>query len=199
MIDNTVFTSISSYVEDYLTGAVSVLFKLNRTHMEDMISQLISLKKREGRLFLIGVGGSAANCSHAVNDFRKICGIEAYTPVDNVSELTARTNDDGWETVFVKWLEGSHLTKKDVVMVFSVGGGNVEKNVSANIVKALQYAKEMNTTILGIVSRDGGYTKQVADTCILVPIIADSTITPYAESFQVLLWHAMVNYPELRK
>ncbi len=199
MAENTVFTSVSSYIEDYLTGAVSVLFKLNRLHIEEMISQLSSLKKREGRLFLLGVGGSAANCSHAVNDFRKICGIETYTPVDNVGELTARTNDDGWETVFVKWLEGSRLTKKDAVMVFSVGGGNVEKNVSANIVKALQYAKEIGATILGIVSRDGGYTKQVADTCILVPVIADATITPYAESFQAVLWHALVNYPELKK
>lgn len=187
------------YINDYLKGAVEIIQKLNRQEIEKTIALLLKVKKNNGRLFLLGVGGGAANCSHAVNDFRKICNIEAYTPIDNVSELTARTNDDGWETVFVNWLKQSRLTKKDAIMVFSVGGGNLEKNISANIVRALQYAKEIGTTILGIVSRDGGYTKKVADTAILIPIISDEAITPYAESFQGLLWHAIVNYPELKK
>jgi len=161
--------------------------------------ELVNLKKRGGRLFLLGVGGSAANCSHAVNDFRKIANIECYTPVDNVSELTARTNDDGWDTIFTQWLIGSKLSKNDAVMILSVGGGNKEKNVSTNIVSALDYAKKLGTTILGIVSRDGGHTKKVADVCILVPVINDKSITPYAESFQALLWHCMVNYPGLKE
>lgn len=189
---------VGKYVEDYLAGAVSVLFKLVRPDFEKMIEKLVELKKRKGRLFLIGVGGSAANCSHAVNDFRKICHIETYTPVDNVSELTARTNDDGWDTIFINWLKGSNLSKNDAIMVFSVGGGNVEKNISANIVHALEHAKKTGTTILGIVSRDGGYTKQVADICVVIPIISDETITPYAEAFQAVLWHGIVNYPTLK-
>ena len=147
----------------------------------------------------MGGGGSAANCSHAVNDFRKIAGIECYTPVDNVSELTARTNDDGWDTIFTEWLKGSNLTKNDAIMIFSVGGGNKEKNVSTNIVSALDYAKKLGTTILGVVSRDGGQTKKVADVCILVPVITDKSITPYAESFQALLWHCFVNYPGFKE
>jgi len=156
------------------------------------------VKKQDGRLFLLGVGGSAANCSHAVNDFRKIAHIETYTPVDNVSELTARANDEGWDTIFVEWLKGSHLSKKDVVMVFSVGGGNLEKNISTNIVSALKYAKKIGAKILGIVSRDGGYTKKVADVCILVPVSRDEMITPLAEAFQAVIWHAMVNHPLLQ-
>lgn len=188
-----------SYIEGYLRGATVVIDQLSRVDIEKTIRLLLDLKKRKGRLFLLGVGGSAANCSHAVNDFRKICHIEAYTPVDNVSELTARTNDDGWDTVFVNWLKGSNLRKKDAVMVLSVGGGSLERNVSTNIVKALEYAKVVGSTILGIVSRDGGYTKQVADACILVPVIASETITPYAEAFQAVLWHAMVNFPEFKK
>lgn len=191
--------SLTDYVQEYLEGVVSVILRLNKSEIEATVEQLIELKKREGRLFLLGVGGGAANSSHAVNDFRKIAGIEAYTPVDNVAELSARTNDDGWDTVFVNWLKGSRLTKDDGIMVYSVGGGNLEKNVSANIVKALKYAKEMNTTILGIVGRDGGYTKQVADACILIPVINDATITPYTEAFQAVIWHALVNYPGLKE
>jgi D-sedoheptulose 7-phosphate isomerase len=144
------------------------------------------------------VGGSAGNCSHAVNDFRKLCNIETYAPTDNVSELTARTNDEGWDTVFSKWLKTSRLSKNDAILVFSVGGGNLEKNISTNIVSALQYGQEIGTTILGIVSRDGGYTKKVATACVLIPIISDESITPYAESFQGLLWHGIVNYPDLK-
>ena len=191
--------NVKSYVENYLAGAVSVLFKLVQEDVEKIIHELIDLKKRKGRLFLLGVGGSAANCSHAVNDFRKICNIEAYSPVDNVSELTARANDDGWDTVFVNWLKGSFLNKNDAIMVFSVGGGNLEKNVSTNIVRALQYAKDIQTPILGIVSRDGGYTKKVAKACVLVPVISDESITPYAESFQVVIWHGIVNYPSFKE
>lgn len=187
-----------SYIEEYLEGALSVLFRLSRDDIRKTIDHLVELKKRKGRLFLLGVGGSAANCSHAVNDFRKICHIEAYTPVDNVSELTARTNDDGWDTVFVNWLKGSQLTKNDCIMVFSVGGGNLEKNISSNIVRALEYAKSLKTTILGVVSRDGGYTKRVADACVLVPVIKNETITPYAETFQTVVWHLIVFHPLLR-
>lgn len=190
--------SLASYYKTYLEGAIEVINALNQKDLENATRILLALKKRKGRLFLIGVGGSAANCSHAVNDFRKICNIETYTPLDNISELTARTNDDGWESVFANWLKGSRLNKKDVVMVFSVGGGNPEKNISVNIIKALQYAKKTKTTILGIVSRDGGYTKKVADVCILIPIISDDRTTPYAEAFQAVLWHAIVNYPPMK-
>lgn len=187
-----------NYINRYLGGALSALYQLNKQDIADMIQRLATLKKNKGRLFLIGVGGSAANCSHAVNDFRKIAKIEAYTPTDNVAELTARTNDDGWETIFSNWLKISNLSKNDAIMVFSVGGGNIEKNVSVNIVKALEYAKEVGTITLGIVSRDGGYTKKVADCCILIPVISDETITPFAESFQGLLWHLIVTHPELK-
>lgn len=190
--------SLASYYKTYLEGAIEVINALNQKDLENATRILLALKKRKGRLFLIGVGGSAANCSHAVNDFRKICNIETYTPLDNISELTARTNDDGWESVFANWLKGSRLNKKDVVMVFSVGGGNPEKNISVNIIKALQYAKKTKTTILGIVSRDGGYTKKVADVCILIPIISDDRTTSYAEAFQAVLWHAIVNYPPMK-
>lgn len=189
----------SYFSQEYLDGAVEAIKKLSVEDIDATIEQLLNLKKRSGRLFLLGVGGSAANCSHAVNDFRKIAGIECYTPVDNVSELTARTNDDGWDTIFTEWLKGSNLSKNDAVMIFSVGGGNKEKNVSTNIVSALDYAKKQGATILGIVSRDGGQTKKVADVCILVPVITDKSITPYAESFQALLWHCFVNYPGLKE
>lgn len=186
------------YFQGYFEGATEIINRLDKKEIKKTLDELIKLKKRNGRLFLLGVGGSAANCSHAVNDFRKICGIESYAPTDNVGELTARTNDDGWETVFVNWLKGSHLTKKDAVIVFSVGGGNLEKNISANIVSALVYAKKIRSTILGIVSRDGGYTKKVATSCILIPVIDKDSITPYAEAFQAVVWHALVFHPKLR-
>jgi len=189
---------LNQYTEDYLAGAVSLLFKLNKDDINKVIEQLIELKRRQGRLFLLGVGGGAANCSHAVNDFRKICHIESYAPTDNVGELTARTNDDGWNTVFINWLKISQLSKKDAVMVFSVGGGNKEKNISANIVEALKYAKDKGVMILGIVSRDGGFTKKVADACVLIPVVADDKITPYAEAFQAVVWHCIVFHPQLR-
>lgn len=190
--------SINEYTQKFLAGAITIIQQINMDDYNKMFKELLKLKQRQGRLFIIGVGGSAANCSHAVNDFRKLCNIETYAPTDNVSELTARTNDEGWDTVFSKWLVTSHLNNKDAILVFSVGGGNLEKNISANIVSALQYGQEIGCTILGIVSRDGGYTKKVATACVLVPIISDDTITPYAESFQGLLWHGIVNYPELK-
>lgn len=188
-----------AYIDEYLGEALSVIFQLSKKDIADCIKLLLSLKKRKGRLFLLGVGGSAANASHAVNDFRKITGVEAYTPTDNVSELTARANDDGWETVFVNWLKGSNLNRKDLLLILSVGGGNLEKNISTNIVEALKFAKSINCQIIGVVSRDGGYTKQIADICIMVPVTKDAFITPFAESFQALIWHLIVFSPALRE
>ena len=187
-----------TYTDEYLGGALSAIFQLSKKDINNVIDLLSKIKKDKGRLFLLGVGGSAANCSHAVNDFRKIAGIEAYTPVDNVAELTARTNDDGWATIFVAWLKTSNLSNKDAVMVLSVGGGNLEKNISVNIVEALKYAKSIQAKILGIVSRDGGYTKQVADGCIIIPVIKNEFITPFAESLQALIWHLIVFSPKIR-
>ncbi len=188
-----------TFAQNYLEGAIQVIEKLSNDDIEATIDALVELKDRKGRLFLLGVGGSAANASHAVNDFRKICKIETYAPTDNVSELTARTNDDGWDTVFTPWLRNSHLSSNDMVMVLSVGGGNLEKNVSPNIVSALKYAQEIGSTITGIISRDGGYTARVADVSILVPVIDDALITPYAESFQELLWHLFCFNPRLKE
>lgn len=182
----------------YLDAAVKLIGQINRQEIEATIKVLVNLKKKGGRLFLLGVGGSAGNCSHAVNDFRKICKIEAYAPTDNVSELTARANDDGFDTVFNKWLEVSQLSSNDVVMVFSVGGGNIEKNISVNIVKALEFAKKVGSPILGIVSRDGGYTKKVAKVSIHLPISEPELITPLSESFQAVIWHSIVTHPKLR-
>jgi D-sedoheptulose 7-phosphate isomerase len=171
---------------------------LDQPAIENMVDCLATLRARGGRLFLLGVGGSAANCSHAVNDFRKIVGIEAYTPTDNVSELTARINDDGWDSVFANWLKGSRLTEKDVVLVFSVGGGDLERNISPNLVRALQYAKTVGAAICGIVGRNGGYTAVVADVCVIVPTINNETITPHTEAFQAVVWHLLVSHPKLR-
>src|SRR3989338_6876857 len=186
------------YISDYIKNTIDAVNKLDITAISKAIQEIIKLKKRKGRLFLLGVGGSGANCSHAVNDFRKICHIESYTPLDNVAELTARTNDDGWNSVFVNWLKVSRLSKIDVVMVFSVGGGNLKKNTSVNIVNALKYSKSIGARIIGIVSRDGGFTKKVADVTIMIPVISEDTITPFAESLQAVIWHAMVNHPELK-
>jgi D-sedoheptulose 7-phosphate isomerase len=187
------------YLEKYFQGAVSIIHQIDRQAVIQSIKYLIKLKKRKGRLFLIGVGGSAANCSHAINDFRKICQIEAYTPADNVSELTARTNDDGWESIFVNWLKISRLDKNDILLILSVGGGDSKKNISVNIIKAIQYAKKKKSTILGIVSRTGGYTKKAATVTIMIPPLSKKMITPFAESFQSIILHAIVNHPELCK
>jgi D-sedoheptulose 7-phosphate isomerase len=167
--------------------------------IERMTHELVALRERGGRLFFIGVGGSAANCSHAVNDFRKLCGIEAYTPVDNVSELTARTNDEGWDTVFAAWLQTSRASQNDAVFVFSVGGGNAEKNVSTNIVAGLKEAKARGMKIFGVVGRDGGYTKQVGDHVVVIPTIDASRVTPHTEAFQAVVWHCIVSHPALQQ
>jgi D-sedoheptulose 7-phosphate isomerase len=187
-----------TYAKQHLDEAALVLAGIDAAVIEKMASLLEGLRNRGGRLFFLGVGGSAANCSHAVNDFRKITAIEAYTPVDNVSELTARTNDEGWETVFVNWLKGSRLDAQDMLFVFSVGGGSLEHNVSPNLVRALEYARKVGTQILGIVGRDGGYTAQVADACVIIPTINAETITPHAEAFQAVVWHLLVSHPALK-
>ena len=187
-----------SYTTDYLAEASQILNRLNVAAIDKMVGLLLALRERGGRLFFLGVGGGAANASHAVNDFRKIAGIEAYTPTDNVSELTARVNDDGWESVFVNWLKGSHLNGHDMVFVFSVGGGDLERNISPNLVRALQYAQEVGASICGVVGRDGGYTAQVADACVVIPTVNPKTITPHTESFQALIWHLLVSHPRLQ-
>jgi D-sedoheptulose 7-phosphate isomerase len=187
-----------SYAKQHLDEAARVIAELDPVVIEKMVALLVDLRARGGRLFFLGVGGSAANCSHAVNDFRKIAGIEAYTPVDNVSELTARTNDEGWESVFVNWLKGSRLQPKDMLCVFSVGGGSLEKNVSPNLVLALQFAKQLGTQVIGVVGRDGGYTAQVADACVIVPTVNPDNITPHAEAFQAVVWHLLVSHPDLK-
>ena len=186
-----------SYVNRYLEEAKKILTLLDPQKIEAMIDILLSVREESGRLFFLGVGGSAANCSHAVNDFRKIGGFEAYTPVDNVAELTARTNDEGWDTVFAAWLKGSRLSDKDCVCVFSVGGGSEDKNVSANLVYALRYAQEVNAKIIGVVGRDGGFTAKVADACVIIPTQNHDTITPHAESFQAVIWHLIVSEPRI--
>ena len=187
--------NIRDYIGLYLSEAVEIALKIDKESIEKAINIILKLKENNGRLFILGVGGGAGNASHAVNDFRKIAGIESYTPTDNVSELTARVNDDGWETVFVNWLKGSKLNSKDCVFVFSVGGGNVEKNISVNLVKALQYSKEVGSDIIGVVGRDGGYTAQIADACVIIPPLDKETITPHTESFQAVVWHLIVSHP----
>lgn len=186
------------HIKQYFEEVVVVAKSIDTTAIGKLASELVALRNRGGRLFLLGVGGSAANCSHAVNDFRKLCGIEAYTPVDNVSELTARTNDEGWDTVFAAWLRSSKANENDAVFVFSVGGGNLEKNVSTNIVSALKEAKSRKIKILGIVGRDGGYTKQVGDAVVVVPTVDPSRITPHTEAFQAVVWHCLVSHPDLQ-
>jgi len=186
------------YSNEYLAEVKLIVDRIDPKIIEGMVDLIVDIRKREGRLFFLGVGGGAGNASHAVNDFRKIAGIESYSPCDNVSELTARTNDDGWEKVFIEWLKGCKLNKNDGVFVFSVGGGNVEKNISANIVRALEYAKVVGAKILGIVGRDGGYTAQIADACVIVPTVNPNTVTPHTESFQGVIWHLIVSHPKMR-
>jgi len=187
-----------SYTADYIAEAAQILGRIDQAAIERMVELLVALRGRGGRLFFLGVGGSAANASHAVNDFRKIAQIEAYTPTDNVSELTARVNDESWESVFVNWLRGSHLAAGDMIFVLSVGGGDLERNISPNLVRALEYAKTIGATVCGIVGRTGGYTAQVADACVIVPTINPATITPHAEAFQAVIWHLLVSHPALR-
>ena len=187
-----------SYSEQHLREVAEVVSKLDADLCEKAVKLLASVRARGGRLFILGVGGSAANASHAVNDFRKIADMECYAPTDNVSELTARTNDEGWSSVFAEWLKGSRLSEKDAVLVLSVGGGNAEKNISANLVAALQLAKERGSAVLGIVGRDGGYTRQVADVAVVIPPVNAANITPHTEAFQAVVWHMWVSHPSLK-
>jgi D-sedoheptulose 7-phosphate isomerase len=187
-----------NFTSQYIEEAREILERLNQAAVEQTVDLLLELRQRGGRLFILGVGGGAGHASHAVCDFRKITQIEAYTPSDNASELTARVNDDGWETCYSNWLRGCRLNAEDLVLVFSVGGGNAKNNVSMNLVKALEYAKAMGAHICGIVGRDGGYTAQVADACVLVPVVNLSTVTPHTESFQALVWHLLVSHPKLK-
>ena len=187
-----------SHVSSYFAQVGEIARLIDADRVEALIDALVALRARGGRLFLLGVGGSAANCSHAVNDFRKLCGIEAYAPTDNVSELTARTNDEGWETAFSGWLEVSRMSEKDAVLVFSVGGGNAERNVSMNIVRALQLAEKARAGILGVVGRDGGSTAKMGDHVVLIPIVDDRLVTPHTEAFQAVVWHCLVSHPKLQ-
>jgi len=186
-----------SYSTEYLEEAGRILSRLDTDAIERLVVRLVDLRARGGRLFVLGVGGSAGNASHAVNDFRKIVGIEAYAPTDNVSELTARINDDGWESVFANWLRVSRLAARDLVLVLSVGGGDLERNISPNLVRALEYAREVGAGIAGIVGRDGGHTARVADVCILVPTVNAARVTPHTEAFQAVVWHLLVSHPAL--
>ena len=187
-----------TYSEKHLNEVRQIIESIDVEAIESMVKLLAQVRTDGGRLFFLGVGGSAGNCSHAVNDFRKIAGFESYAPTDNVSELTARTNDEGWDTVFVEWLKTSRLSDRDAVFVFSVGGGDLEKNVSPNLVRALQYAKTVGAGITGVVGRDGGFTATVADVCVIVPTVNPETITPHAEAFQAVVWHLLVSHPELK-
>ena len=187
-----------TYAQQHLNEAIEIIKKIDVNAIESMADILANVKKEEGRIFFLGVGGSAGNCSHAVNDFRKIVGIESYAPTDNVSELTARTNDEGWPTIFVEWLKTSKLRKNDLLFIFSVGGGNLEKNISPNLVEALKLAKSVGAKVVGVVGRDGGYTAQVADACVIVPTINSDNITPHSEAFQAVIWHLLVSHPKLK-
>ncbi len=186
------------YIDMYLSEVVEIAKTIKKDVVERAVQVLLDTREKRGRLFILGVGGGAGNAAHAVNDFRKIAGIESYTPTDNVSELTARVNDDGWDTVFVNWLKGSRLTANDCILVFSVGGGNAEKNISANLVHALKLAREVGSKIIGIVGRDGGYTAKVADACVVVPTVNSETVTPHTEAFQAVIWHLLVSHPAVK-
>lgn len=187
-----------SHASDFFAGAADISRRLDTEKVEALASELVALRGRGGRLFILGVGGSAGNAGHAVNDFRKLCGIEAYAPTDNVSELTARTNDEGWETVFVEWLKVSRLNSGDAVLVFSVGGGNLERNISPNLVSAVQHAKYVGARVLGVVGKENGYTAQVGDVVVVIPVVRDDMVTPYSEAFQAVVWHCLVSHPALQ-
>jgi D-sedoheptulose 7-phosphate isomerase len=187
-----------NFAQQFLAEAQQVIARLDTNAIEIMVEELARVRGRGGRLFILGVGGSAANASHAVNDFRKICGFECYAPTDNVSELTARTNDDGWASIFTEWLKGSRLQAKDGLLIFSVGGGNLEKNVSPNLVGAIQLAKQVGATVVGVVGRDGGYTAKEATACVIVPTVNPEHVTPHSEAFQAVVWHLIVSHPKLK-
>lgn len=187
-----------SYARQHLDEAAEILRRLDAVAIDRMATLLADVRAQGGRVFFLGVGGSAGNCSHAVNDFRKIAGIESYAPTDNVSELTARTNDEGWASVFAEWLKISRLQARDALFILSVGGGNLEKNISPNLVEAIQLAKAVGAKVTGVVGRDGGYTAQAADACVVVPTVNPDTITPHAEAFQAVVWHLLVSHPLLK-
>ncbi len=187
-----------SFANEFLAEVQQVTSQLNADAIEKCADELVRVRERGGRLFILGVGGSAANASHAVNDFRKICGFEAYAPTDNVSELTARTNDEGWATIFAEWLKGSRINSKDGLLIFSVGGGNLEKNVSPNLVSAIQLAKKVGAAVIGIVGRDGGFTAKEATACVIVPTVNPAHVTPHSEAFQAVVWHLLVSHPKLK-
>ena len=187
------------FIDNYLKESKEIIDGLDTEQIKKMVDYLVDVRTNNGRLFLIGVGGGAGHASHAVNDFRKICGIESYTPTDNVSELTARINDDGWDTAYVNWLKMSKLNKNDMVFVFSVGGGNLEKGISVNIVNSLKLSKQVGAKICGVVGRDGGYTANVSDACVIIPTVNNENVTPHTEGFQALVWHLLVSHPDLQK
>ena len=187
-----------TYTQQHIEETIEILKKLDIQAVEKLADLIAAIRREGGRLFFLGVGGSAGNCSHAVNDFRKIAGVESYAPTDNVSELTARTNDEGWASVFAQWLKVSRLSREDGIFVFSVGGGDLERNVSPNLVLALQYAKSVGAKVAGIVGRDGGYTARVADACVIVPTVNPETITPHSEAFQSIIWHLLISHPKLK-
>ena len=189
--------SVSDYTRNYYEEVAKVARGIDQAAVDQMVDILADTRAKGGRLFVLGVGGGAGHAGHAVNDFRKICDIEAYAPTDNVSELTARVNDDGWSTIFANWLRGSRVRAGDVLLIFSVGGGNAEKNISPNIVEALKLAKSVGAKVIGVVGRDGGFTKQVADACIVVPTVNSATVTPHTEAFQAVVWHGIVSHPKL--
>ena len=189
---------MSSFAERYLAETVGIVERLDRDELERLAAELAEVRDGGGRLFVLGVGGSAGHAGHAVNDFRKLCAFEAYAPTDNVSELTARTNDDGWESVFAEWLRGSRLGGGDAVLVFSVGGGDLERNISANLVRALEYARDAGARVFGIVGRDGGYTKQAADACVVIPTATEERVTPHTEGLCAVVWHLLVSHPALQ-
>ena len=187
-----------SFTKQFLAEVQQVTAQLDEAAIEKAADELAAIRERGGRLFILGVGGSAGNAGHAVNDFRKICGFEAYAPTDNVSELTARTNDEGWATVFSEWLKGSRINAKDGLLIFSVGGGNLEKNVSPNLVSAIQLARQVGASVIGVVGRDGGYTAKEATACVIVPTVNPTHVTPHSEAFQAVIWHLLVSHPKLK-
>ena len=186
------------YSDLHLSETIEIIKKIETKQIEKMVDLILKVRNEKGRIFFLGIGGSAGNCSHAVNDFRKIIGVESYAPTDNVSELTARTNDEGWNTIFSEWLKVSNLNAKDLIFVFSVGGGNIEKNISPNLVEALKYGKSIGCKLVGVVGRDGGYTSKVADACVVVPTVNEKTITPHTEAFQAVVWHLIISHPKLK-
>ena len=187
------------FIDQYFKDAKKIIDKIDSDQILKMVSIINETRNNNGRMFILGVGGGAGHASHAVNDFRKICGIEAYTPTDNVSELTARVNDDGWDTAYVNWLKISRLNEKDMIFVFSVGGGNLDKNISVNILKSLEFAIKVGAQVCGVVGRDGGYTATVADACVIIPTVNEETVTPHTEAFQAVIWHLLVSHPVLQK